>query len=407
MKVCFISHSSARGGAELSLLELIDALRRRGMHARCILPSRGPLRTLLAERAVETEVVPFKQWVHSDPTAWGRLRRVLPSRHALGTVRLLAAIRRSRCDVVYTNTIATGVGALAAGLAGKPHVWHLREFGYDDHQLCYDFGRRVSAMLIARLSSACIANSRAVADAYRPRLSGTEVTVVYNSVEVSLPREDPPLRVRHGPWRKDGAIRCVLAGKFIAGKGQADAVQAMAWLRRMDVSAELVLLGSPIDPGYHRYVEQMIRENDLSARVHVLDHSDAPLPILESADIVLMCSRCEAFGRVTVEGMKLGKPVIGTRSGGTPEIVQDGETGFLYTPGAARELAARIAALGSDPQLRKSMAVKARQSARRRFNQENYGREVEAVLQRILAERRDRRARQPVPVSGPDGRRAA
>ena len=60
-----------------------------------------------------------------------------------------------------------------------------------------------------------------------------------------------------------------------------------------------------------------------------------------------MCSRSEAFGRVTVEYLRRGRPVIGTRSGGTPELVEDGVTGFLYEPGDCTALAHRIELLAS------------------------------------------------------------
>lgn len=384
MKVCFISHSFSRGGAELCLLELIDALSQRGVQCACILPGRGALNELLADRGVETIVVPFKQWVYQGKSLFGSLRRMLPLRHVLPTLRLVTAIKRSRCDVVYTNTIAVGVGAVAAKIAGKPHVWHLHEFGYDDHTLSYDLGPRVSRKLIGRLSSACIANSKAVAEEYRPSLAGTELSVIYNSVVMPSLGDETPA---DAPWRHDGAIRCVLLGKSLPGKGQEDAVRAMVNLRRMSVPAELLLLGGVVDTEYHQHIERMVEKNNLTDRVHILGHSDNPMPLLSTADVLLMCSRREAFGRVTVEGMKLAKPVIGTRTGGTPEIVQPGETGFLYTPGDAQELAAKIGFLHANRKVRHSMGAKACLCARKRFNQQQSGRDVERVLQQVVSER--------------------
>jgi glycosyltransferase involved in cell wall biosynthesis len=384
MKVCFISHSCSRGGAELSLLELIDALVQRDVQCACILPGRGALNDLLTERGVETIVVPFKPWVHQRKTLLGRARRMLPLRHLPAILRLVTAIKRSRCDVVFTNTIAVGVGAVAAKIAGKPHIWHLREFGYDDHKLSYDLGLSVSRKLIGRLSSACIANSKAVAEEYRPSLAGTELTVIYNSVEMPVLGNETLADV---PWRHDGAIRCILLGKLLPGKGQEDAVQAMVNLRRMSVPAELLLLGGVLDQEYHQYLRRIVEQYHLTDRVHMLGHSDQPTPLMKTADVVLMCSRREAFGRVTVEGMKLGKPVIGTRSGGTPEIILDGQTGYLYRPGDAKELAARIRDLHANRLLLEAMGAHGRCRATVQFNQENYARDVESVLKRVIRER--------------------
>jgi len=381
LKVCFISHSSSRGGAELSLLELIDALSQRGIRCVCVLPGRGALNGLLADQGVETIVVPFKPWAHSGGSFLVRALRRLPLLQIPGIFRLAIAIKRSRCDVVCTNTMAAGAGAAAAKIAGKPHIWYVREFGHDDHGYHYDLGLGASRKLIGWLSSACIANSRAVAEDYRPYLAGTELTVIHNSVNVAIVGDEPPAEI---PWRHDGAIRCVLLGKWLRGKGQEDAVRAMVNLRRANVPAELLLLGGDIDTDYRRHVEQIVEQNDLNDRIHVLDHTDDPMPLINTADVVLMCSRREAFGRATVEGMKLGKPVVGTRSGGTPEIVQDGETGLLYAPGDAKELADKIGHLYANRAARDSMGAKACLRARERFNQEKYGRDMEKVLQRVL-----------------------
>ena len=138
---------------------------------------------------------------------------------------------------------------------------------------------------------------------------------------------------------------------------------------------------------YRQHIEQIIEQCNLTDRVHMLGNSDNPMPLMNTADVVLMCSRREAFGRVTVEGMKLGKPVIGTRSGGTPEIVQEGETGLLYAPGDAQELAAKIGHLYANRAVHDSMGAKAHLSARERFNQQKYGREVENILQRVVSVR--------------------
>lgn len=381
MKVCFISHSAKRGGGELSLLDLIDALSQRGIQSVCVLPDHGPLEELLAEQNVNTVVVRYRQWIHRGKPFFKRVRRVLLG-HLPASFRLAAAIKRLDCDVVYTNTVATGVGAVAARIAGKPHIWHIREFGYDDHRVLFDLGESVSRKLIGRLSAACIANSRAVADDYRPFLGGTELNVIYNSVEVPA-LEDKPLT--DSPWRHDDAIRCAVVGTLAPGKGQEDAVKAMVHLSAMNVSAELLLVGRGVDSEYGQHINRLVEQHDLGDRVHVPGYSNDPLPLMKSADVVLVCSHREAFGRTTVEAMKLGKPVIGARSGGTTEIVQEGETGFLYKWGDAQELASKIGHLYANRALCDSIGAKASIRARERFNQEVYGREVEDVLRRVVS----------------------
>ena len=89
-------------------------------------------------------------------------------------------------------------------------------------------------------------------------------------------------------------------------------------------------------------LREFIASKHLDDRVEMVGYVDNPFPFVESADIVLMCSQCEAFARAVLEGMMLGKPIVGSRSGGTVEAVRDHFNGFLYTPGDVRDLADKV-----------------------------------------------------------------
>ena len=229
------------------------------------------------------------------------------------------------------------------------------------------------------LSKACIANSEAVAREYSAHLRGTPLSVVYNSVALEPAEREMPSDTL---WRQEGALRCVLVGRLQPQKGQEEAVRAMAALRELRVPAELLLVGDE-DPEFRDYIDRLVGELDLTDRVHVHGFSEEPIQLMRSADVLLMCSRREAFGRVTVEAMKLGKPVVGARSGGTPELVKEGETGYLYTPGDAAELAARIRDLYVEPWICESMGAEGRRQADERFSPERYGADVESILHRV------------------------
>jgi glycosyltransferase involved in cell wall biosynthesis len=107
------------------------------------------------------------------------------------------------------------------------------------------------------------------------------------------------------------------------------------------------------------------------------------------ADVVLICSRWEAFGRATVEAMLAGKPIIATaNSGGTAELLHDGETGLLYEAGNHVELADRIQRLYQSPEERAKLGAAAQVWAAGRFTQQRYAREVIDVLNEVLAEKK-------------------
>ena len=83
--------------------------------------------------------------------------------------------------------------------------------------------------------------------------------------------------------------------------------------------------------------------------------------------MVLMCSRSEAFGRVTVEALKSGRPVVGTRSGGTTELISEGVNGLLFAPGDAEGLANALRHLATEPGLLAMLSENARPSLQDRF----------------------------------------
>jgi len=103
------------------------------------------------------------------------------------------------------------------------------------------------------------------------------------------------------------------------------------------------------------------------------------------ADLVVVCSRDEAFGRVTVEAMKAGKPVIGARSGGTAELIREGENGLLYTPGEVAELAGAIRRVAHDRILAGRLAECGRGWASETFTSDRYGELFALVLEESAA----------------------
>jgi len=135
MKVCFILHSSKKGGAERVNLELMDGLRNKGIQSFAILPSDGPLIKELKKRNIRLKVIKYKWWMREEGSPlWKRLGRLILN--LIKTVLVVRQVKKWKVDVVYSNTITICVGAFAAKLLHLPHIWHIHEFGYEDHRLC-------------------------------------------------------------------------------------------------------------------------------------------------------------------------------------------------------------------------------------------------------------------------------
>ena len=376
MKVCFISHSAAKGGAERSLLELVDVLREKGIEVYVVLPVHGPLVEELTKRGIAFCILPYKWWMGKDSPTWKRMGRILLN--LVTIIPLVLRIKRWECDVVCTNTVTICVGAFAARFLKLPHLWFIHEFAYEHHGLLFDLGSKLSLWLINHLSTMCIVNSNAVAHKYQHYIDPSKLRVIYQSVTVpkDISAEEAPVATNTG-------IRCVIVGALQEGKRQEEAILSIGELVHVGINAELFIVGDG-NPKYRDYLQKLVSGNELDRYVKFIGYVENPFPFVKSADVVLMCSRNEAFGRVTVEAMKIGKPVIGARSGGTIELIREGFNGFLYTPGDYKELAAKIKYLYEHPDVVRDMGKNGQQWTKERFTQERYGEEVLTILQQLM-----------------------
>ncbi len=109
---------------------------------------------------------------------------------------------------------------------------------------------------------------------------------------------------------------------------------------------------------YHQQIINLIRTLDLTDHVTMREPVDDLPRLLNSMDVLVSSSHLETFGRVLIEAMALSKPVVATAVGGVPEVVTDGEVGYLVPPGDATAMADRISQLVADAELRKQMGKK-------------------------------------------------
>jgi glycosyltransferase involved in cell wall biosynthesis len=375
MRICFVLPCAGTRGAPRSLLETIDVLQKRGSVCFAILPVHGPLIQELNRRGVETRVIKYKLWTaHENQKRWKRITR--PILNLPRAFPIARQIKRWNCDLVYTNTVAIGIGAFAARLAKLPHVWHIREFGWEDHRQPFDWGDRITGWILNRYSDLVITNSQATLQKFGKYVDAQKIKRAHQAVRSAIGETSvivPPAK----------RFRCVIVGALIETKGQADAVRAMGILKKKGIDCELQIIGGGPE-AYRQTLHQLVAMNGIHDRVEFVGYVNNSSAYLRAADVVLVCSRCEAFGRVTVEGMLAGKPVIGSRSGGTAELLVDGFNGFGYEPGDADDLAEKIAQLRSHPADAAIMGENAANWAAAQFNLERYGEEMWSYLKPLV-----------------------
>jgi glycosyltransferase involved in cell wall biosynthesis len=371
MRVAFFHSGWDLYGASRSLLRLASALRADGHAALAILPSPGPLSDALRAAGVEVEDRVGLRALHRPEL---RLPRVLPF---LGGVpaslaRCGRALRRFRADLAHSNTGTVLTGALSARLADLPHLWHVRDM-FDEFGLPWKaWGRWILAS-----SGRVVCVSRAVAaqfDAFGA--AAAKVEVLPNGLppgEFAPPPGgwDAPAAALRSSWGvAPGECAVGILGRIKLGR-KGHEVLARAFRRLLDGGgnrARLVVVGAPF-PGNEEHelrLRALVRELGSSERVVFAGELPDPRPALAALDVVALPSaRPEPFSGVVLEAMAMGKPVVGTASGGTVEQVEEGATGFLVPPGDPVALGEALGRLAADPALRARMGA----AGRRRFEE--------------------------------------
>lgn len=362
-RVLFLDHSSQLGGAELSLLDLA----RHTPASRVILFGDGPFRRRLQEADVDVQILEAPDSV-MDVRRESRLGALTAAPGVLRLVSRVARVARG-FDVIHCNSQkAFIVGSLAAVLARRPVIWHLRDML--THSSFSGLNRKLAVSLANRLAALIIANSHATADAFCSVGGHREKTaVLYNGISSSpvTPARQAALRVDLGIAEAGPVLGCF--SRLAPWKGQHVLIEAVSMLRAQYPGVQALLVGSPLfgEYAYEEQLRRLVQEHELENHVRFLGFRADVAELMALCDVVLHTSvEPEPFGRVIVEGQLAGKPVVATRAGGAAELVSDGNTGLLVPPGDASALATAVRRLLVDH----GLAFRIAEAGRRRAEQE-------------------------------------
>lgn len=347
------SGSELVGGAEHSLLGLIrQFVQCDDVVPIATVPRLGSLSDAVEAAGAEVRTVPTARWTPFDPNTFrSKLWRARVIGAGLRNVPAWTRlIRETDADVVMTNTVTSPVPALASKITRVPHVWCIREFVTLDHDLRYALGEPVSQRLMSWLSAAVVFNSRAVAAHYSPPVRADRAHVIYPGISV------PPV----APNRiEPDELRILLLGNLTPQKGTDVAVRAAAAVAASPGRTVLRMVG-PIDPEHRKELEALARSLGAAGVVEFPGPTDQPARALEWCNVMLVCTPFEAFGRATAEALTSGRPVVAIRSGGSPELIEDGVTGYLVDPGDIEGLRVALERTKDPVTLRKLSANAAR-----------------------------------------------
>ena len=195
---------------------------------------------------------------------------------------------------------------------------------------------------------------------------------------------------RYAPARTPSAhVPCLIHNSnFRPMKRVLDVIRVFDLVQRQ-LPCQLVLIGDGPD---RSNAERLVHERGLTDSVRFLGKQLDFVEVLQAADVFLLPSQNESFGLAALEALACGLPVVASRVGGVPEVIEDGVSGFLFAPGDVEGMAASVLKLLKDPALYRRCSSAARARAVEHFPRSALVDAYEACFRRVLAQRpwRDR-----------------
>jgi glycosyltransferase involved in cell wall biosynthesis len=375
-RILFIDQSSNLGGAELCLLDIAKPYRD---HCSVVLFSDGPFRHLLENNQINVQIIGKESIALTKD---GSLRQSLKAvRQTWPRINQIATAAR-QYDIIYANTPkALVIGAIASAIAQKPLIYHLHDIISPDHF------SPINIQLLIRLANAravkVIANSEASRTAFIQSGGKSDcVSVIYNGFNPSNYQIDPILRPQiRKLW--NWPTNSFIVGHFSRlspWKGQHILLDALQQCPKEIVA---VFVGDALfgEDDYRSSLQEKVKELDLGDRVKFLGFQDQVPDLMSACDLITHTSTApEPFGRVIVEAMLSGTPVIASAAGGALELLEQNRTGWLTPPGDAQALATTIKHCYNNPTLTQTLAQTAQTQARDRFHQDQIQTQITDLL---------------------------
>jgi glycosyltransferase involved in cell wall biosynthesis len=373
-KVLFVDSGTRLAGGQRSLIEILKCLDRSRFLPIVSSPRGGELQKECERLGVRWEPLPFES-ERVFPCACARLywklkQVLLALRGIFYTARLA---RKLDIDIVHANNFkAALIAGLACKLAGRVMIFHDR----------IHITHGILGRVVGRLSTRIIAISASVRAKYGGAFDG-KTRLIPPGIDASLFEPD-----NYGGVGRN--LVCYL-GRISEEKGIIKLVEcAPAVLERIpDVRFVIAgILCTDRDSAYLLEVKHQIDARGIGGKFEFPGEVDDVAEFLRPVDFFVLPSVKEPLGRVMIEAMLMGKPVVAFNAGGPSEVIVHGETGFLVDPGDTDMLGEIIARLLGNSELRASLGRMARKSVVKRFSSQIVTAGIVEVYDEVLHGRR-------------------
>lgn len=382
MNVCFVAEYGVKiGGGGRSLLSLMLLLKEKfGVRPFLVCHKKWDLINEVKKYNIESCVIPCYTFAYIKKNVSIFTYLKYPIKRFVNSIRrkqIIDFLKTNKIQLVHLNsTISCVEWAIAAQKANVPYIWHIREYLDEDHNR-FLMGKQYHYSIIKK-SNAIITISNDVCSYWSKKLK-YNCTLVYNGFEVNKYYQSATNKLFND------VINCVIVGRIVDGKRQLDAVKAIEILIANNIkNIHLAIIGYRGINNCEKELMEYVTRHNLGKYVEVIDFQDNLASFFSKSDIGLMCSTREAFGRVTIEYMISGLLCIGSNTGGTLELIEDGKTGLLYEMGKPESLAQKLEWVLNNRNESARILLNGQQDAMDKFSIDRTAQEIYSIYTNIL-----------------------
>lgn len=377
-KILYVSNRTSFSGGEVVLLRL---LANNSSITPIVITPPGELASRLKDLHIKTYILnEIRQLDRARNKFWPAiaLKNLI-----LGQLKVISILIKERPDLVHANALGAALySAFPAALCAVRFIW-------TSHNIYHlPSSNTLLARFLSHFSQKIIAVSQAVANnLISSGVSPTKIAVIYNGLGSSMFETLPKSNLLHQKFHLGTSAHLIaLVAPLSPWKGADLLIDAAAQLKKENLNFAVLLIGNEEDSRYAKKLHARVAELKLTNHVIFTGFLKNIADLYQEIDILVNASiEPEPLGTTIYEAQARGCLVVCANIGGTSEIVTDGQTGFLFSPGSSKELSDKLSFVLKNLSKLDHIRQKARHQARQKFSLEFMVRSYNDVYRSVLS----------------------
>lgn len=381
MRVLYFMNHVDKGGAYLALYDFLKEILERydEIEPIVITGKKNDFNRKLDELGIENYYAPFKNFISSYKKPIILYKLLLWIRYHLFKPIAIYKIKRKinfkKIDLIHSNLDRIDIGAYFSKKYNIPHIWHLREHLDDDFEVVSIYNDYIKHM--NKYPSKYIAISKSVRQKWEKRgIKKENIELIYDGIKQEKLYKLIP--------KKQEILNIIFLGGYYKNKGQEFLIDIIYELFSEGIKNINVDFYGNGDKKYIQYLNEKIEKNSLTDIIHINPYMDDIYSRINKYNVGINCSKCEGFGRVTVEYMAAGLCTIASNTGANVELIENEKNGFLYEYGNKESIKNIIRKLNQNLNMVYIYGKEAKKKAKENYSIETHAQNIVAMYKRVL-----------------------